>query len=143
MLKLTETTTPDQTPDDTLTLPYAERQKSRLPATTNGGISVGLFLPRGQMLRSGLLLTGSQGFKVRVEAAEEELSVVRCDQPLLFARACYHLGNRHVALQILPGELRYLADHVLDQMLEGLGLTVEHQLLAFEPENGAYHGHGH
>ncbi len=143
MLKLTETTTTTDQPDDTLTLPYDARQKSRQPAVTQGGIQVGVFLPRGQTLRHGVVLTNHQGFKVRVNAAPEELSVVHCDDQLLFARACYHLGNRHIALQILPNELRYLADHVLDQMLVGLGLVVEHQTLPFEPESGAYHGHGH
>jgi urease accessory protein len=68
---------------------------------------------------------------------------VRTEDTLQFARACYHLGNRHVALQILPGELRFLTDHVLDSMLEGLGMTVTHEVFPFEPEQGAYHGHGH
>ena len=143
MLKLTEFTANDVKPDDVLTLAYEARQKNRQPAKTNGGVVVGLFLPRGQKLRSGLVLTGTQGFRVRVEAALEEVSVVYCADPLQFAKACYHIGNRHVALQIMPGELRYLADHVLDQMVLGLGLTVEHKQLAFEPEAGAYHGHGH
>ncbi|MCD2451507.1 urease accessory protein UreE [Methylicorpusculum oleiharenae] len=143
MLKLTETTTTNEQPDDTLTLPYDARQKSRQPAVTQGGRHVGVFLPRGHTLRHGAILTNSQGFKVRVDAAPEELSVVKCEDPLLLARACYHLGNRHIALQILPNELRFLADHVLDQMLVGLGLAVEHQTLPFEPEAGAYHGHGH
>lgn len=143
MLKLTETTESQESPDDTLTLPFDARQKSRQPATTQGGIQVGVFLPRGQTLKHGAVLTNSQGFKVRIEAAPEALSVVKCAEPLLFARACYHLGNRHVALQILPGELRFLTDHVLDQMLVGLGLSVAHETLPFEPEAGAYHNHGH
>ena len=143
MLKLTKTTITEEQADDTLILPFEARQKSRQPATTNGGIQVGVFLPRGQTLKHGAVLTNGQGFKVRVNAAPEPLSVVKCTDPLLFARACYHLGNRHVALQILPGELRFLTDHVLDQMLVGLGLSVEHQILPFEPEAGAYHGHGH
>lgn len=143
MLKLTETTQSEESPDDTLTLPYDARQKSRQPAITQGGIKVGVFLPRGQTLRHGAVLTNSQGFKVKVEAAPEDLSVVKCADPLLFARACYHLGNRHVALQIMPCELRFLTDHVLDQMLVGLGLKVEHFSLPFEPEAGAYHSHGH
>jgi urease accessory protein len=143
MLKLTETTQTSEPPDDTLTLPFEARQKSRQPATTQGGVQVGVFLPRGQTLRHGAILTNEQGFKVRINAAPESLSVAKSADPLLFARACYHLGNRHVALQILPGELRFLTDHVLDQMLVGLGLTVEHQTLPFEPEAGAYHSHGH
>jgi urease accessory protein len=141
MLKLTETTIITEAADDVLSLPFADRQKSRQPAITRSGVNVGVFLPRGQTLQAGVVLTGSQGFRVRVEAAPEPLSIVRCTEPLLFARACYHLGNRHVGLQILPGELRYLTDYVLDQMLNGLGLAVEHSVLAFEPEPGAYHSH--
>ncbi|MGR9085500.1 MAG: urease accessory protein UreE [Gammaproteobacteria bacterium] len=142
MLKLTALIT-DGHNDDTLTLPFDVRQKSRSSARTDGGLDVGLFLPRGVVLRSGMLLTGADGVKVRIQAASEPVSVVRCEDPLLFARACYHLGNRHVALQILQGELRYLQDHVLDRMLEGIGLSIAHEELPFEPEAGAYHGHDH
>jgi urease accessory protein len=131
-------------PDDTLTLPFQTRQKSRFSAVTDDGKEVGVFLLlRGECLRSGMVLTSQEGIKVRVQAAPEPLSVVRSDDALLMARACYHLGNRHISLQILEGELRYLADHVLDHMIEGLGLAVEHRALPFEPEAGAYHGHGH
>jgi urease accessory protein len=130
--------------DDTLTLPFETRQKSRFSAVTDDGKAVAVFLLlRGQCLRSGMVLTGPEGFTVRVQAAPEPLSVVRSDDALHMARACYHLGNRHISLQILDGELRYLADHVLDHMIEGLGLGVEHRSLPFEPEAGAYHGHDH
>lgn len=130
--------------DDTLTLPFETRRKSRFSAVTDGGKAVGVFLlMRGQCLRSGMVLTSQAGIKVRVQAAPEPLSVVRSDDALLMARACYHLGNRHISLQILVGELRYLADHVLDHMIEGLGLGIEHRTLPFEPEAGAYHGHDH
>jgi urease accessory protein len=64
--------------------------------------------------------------------------VVRCADPFLLARACYHLGNRHVPLQIMPGELRYHHDHVLDDMLRQFGLEVTYASLPFEPEAGAY-----
>lgn len=141
LLKLTEVATPDAEADDVLTLSYEYRQKSRLPAKTDGGVKVGLFLPRGQRLHSGVILTGTDHYKVLVKAASEIVSVVRCDDALQFARTCYHLGNRHVALQILPNELRYLSDHVLDYMVKGLGLTVSHEVLPFEPEAGAYHSH--
>lgn len=143
MLKLTELTSDSATTDDVVTLPYETRQKSRLLSQTDNGTKIGIFLPRGQMLSHGLVLKGRDDYRVLVNAAAELLSVVRTDNPLQFARACYHLGNRHIALQILPGELRFLADHVLDQMLVGLGLTVTHESLPFEPEQGAYHGHGH
>ncbi|ESS70813.1 urease accessory protein UreE [Methyloglobulus morosus KoM1] len=143
MLKLTELVADSTTSDDVVTLPYETRQKSRLLSQTDSGTKIGIFLPRGQMLSHGLVLKGHDDYRVRVNAAAELLSVVRTDNPLQFARACYHLGNRHIALQILPNELRFLADHVLDQMLAGLGLTVTHESLPFEPEQGAYHGHGH
>lgn len=143
MLKLTEILKTNSESDDVVCLPFAARQKSRQPVVTNKGVTVGVFLPRGQMLHAGVVLTGSQGFRLRVDAALEDLSVVCCEDPLLLARACYHLGNRHIAVQILPGELRYLADHVLDAMLEGLGLAAQHQHLPFEPESGAYQSHGH
>ncbi len=66
-----------------------------------------------------------------------KVSVVRCDDPFMLAKACYHLGNRHVPLQIMPGELRYHHDHVLDDMLRQFGLTVTFGQLPFEPEAGA------
>jgi urease accessory protein len=141
MFKLTEVSDNETQADDVLCLSFEDRQKKRQAALTKGGVQVGLFLPRTQSLRSGSVLRGEDGFKVRIEAAQEKLSVARCSDPLKFARTCYHLGNRHIALQILPGELRYLADHVLDQMLAGMGINVEHQQLAFEPESGAYHSH--
>ncbi|NOT13266.1 MAG: urease accessory protein UreE [Methylococcaceae bacterium] len=143
MLKLTELAPSETAADDVVTLSYEARQKSRLLSETDSGTRIGLFLPRGQVLRHGYILTGPDHFRVRVDAAPEALSIVRTDDALQFARACYHLGNRHVALQILSGELRFLTDHVLDKMLEGLGLVVSHAVLPFEPEPGAYHGHGH
>jgi urease accessory protein len=143
MIKLTKLASDNSFADENLTLPFEARQKSRLLSKTDKGTEIGLFLPRGQVLRHGYVLTGVDHVKVRILAADEALSVVRTDDALQFARACYHLGNRHVALQILPNELRFLSDYVLDEMLVGLGLTVSHEILPFEPENGAYHGHGH
>ena len=143
MLKLTQFAPLGASHRDTLTLPYEARQKSRLLAKTDSGAKMGLFLPRGTVLRGGDLLTGPESGVVLIRAAPEPVSVARTDDALLFARACYHLGNRHVALQIAPGELRYLADHVLDDMVRGLGLEVSRESAPFEPESGAYHGHGH
>lgn len=143
MLKLTEIAPSNALADDVLTLPFDLRQKCRLSAITDSGREVGLFLSRGQILRSGIVLTGSEGFKVQVKAAAEAVSVMHSNDALKFSRACYHLGNRHVPLQILEAELRYLSDHVLDHMLEGLGMVVSHEMLPFEPEAGAYHSHDH
>ncbi len=143
MIKLTELVTADVSIDDTLTIPFELRQKSRFSATTDNGKEVGLFFPRGQMFRSGVVLTGTDGVNVQIQAANEAVSVMRNSDSLKFSKACYHLGNRHISLQILQGELRYLSDHVLDHMLEGLGLKVEQAMLPFEPEAGAYHTHAH
>jgi len=143
MIKLTEIVVSDVLVDDTLTIPFDLRQKSRFSATTDKGKEVGLFFQRGQMFRSGVVLTGVDSFNVRIEAANEAVSVMRNTNALLFSKACYHLGNRHVSLQILDAELRFLTDHVLDHMLEGLGLLVSHEMLPFEPEAGAYHSHDH
>lgn len=141
MMKLTEREADATRFDDDVTLPYELRQKCRLLSQTSKGSKIGIFLPRGQILKHGMVLTGQDDFRVRILAAEEALSVVRTEDALLFARVCYHLGNRHIALQILPGELRYQCDHVLDQMVQGFGLTINHESLPFEPEQGAYHSH--
>ncbi len=127
----------------TLTLPYEQRIKSRLRVTLDDGRDAGLFLERGTSLREGDLLSDGAGFSVRVVAAPETVSIVECGDPLLFARACYHLGNRHVPLQIQEGRLSYQHDHVLDEMVQGLGLTVAVVQAPFEPEAGAYSGGGH
>jgi len=125
----------------TLTLPLASRVKSRLRAVLDDGRDVGLFLERGQVLQNGDLLISEEGLIVKIIAADETVSSVHCDDVLLMARACYHLGNRHVALQINPGRIQYLHDHVLDDMLVGLGLNVSVEVAPFEPESGAYGSH--
>ena len=134
-------------PDATLTLPLDRRMRSRLRVTLDDGTPAGVFLARGQVLRDGDLLGSVDGRVVQVRAAAEPVSEVRCDDALLLARACYHLGNRHVPLQIGGGLLRYAHDHVLDDMLRGLGLEPRPAQAPFEPEPGAYgggaHGHGH
>ncbi len=137
----------------TLTLPLERRIRSRQRVTLDDGTEAGVFLARGQVLRDGDLLTDEGGLVVRVRAAAEPVSEVRSDDPLLLARACYHLGNRHMALQIEAGLIRYQHDHVLDDMLRGLGLEPRFAEAPFEPEPGAYggsagghthlHGHAH
>jgi urease accessory protein len=144
MLKIFEILEQAQATEQVLTLPFELRQKSRLRATLNDGTEVGLMLPRGHLLRGGDCLRAEDGSVVRVEAAEEQVSTVRHADPLMIARACYHLGNRHVPLQIGEGWVRYQHDHVLDDMVRGLGLDVAFESAPFEPEGGAYGGgHGH
>ncbi|MDZ4057478.1 MAG: urease accessory protein UreE [Polynucleobacter sp.] len=127
--------------DETLTLSFELRAKCRLRTRLDSGEEVGLFLPRGTILRGGDLLAGKDGRVVAVQAAPETVIEARCDDPLLIARAAYHLGNRHVAVEVQPGLLRLATDHVLAQMLVGLGLDVRETQAPFEPEAGAYGGH--
>ena len=130
-----------------LVLPFDLRQRSRLLASIESGEEIGLTLPRGTVLRGGDRLQASDGRIIEVVAAPERVAIVQSDDPRLLARAAYHLGNRHVAVQITGNSLRLLSDHVLEGMLQQLGLAVQIDNLPFEPEAGAYaqsgHGHGH
>lgn len=136
-----------ETTDASVTLPLDLRIKSRLRVTLNTGEDAGLFLEKGSVLRGGECLSTDDGFVVRVNAAQEQVSSVYTNDPLQLAKACYHLGNRHIPLQIDAGMLRYQHDHVLDDMVRGFGLEVTVEMAAFEPEGGAYqsggHAHGH
>jgi urease accessory protein len=145
-LQIVERLSADLPAQATLTLPFEQRQKSRLRTRLDSGEEVGLFLARGTVLRHGDRLRATDGRVIEVRAAPETVSTARTDDPLLLARAAYHLGNRHIALQLGPGWLRYLHDHVLDSMVRELGLTVIGEQAPFEPEAGAYgggHHHGH
>jgi urease accessory protein len=143
MIRLTRKLQEPREPSTTLTLPWEQRTKSRLRVVLDNGAEAGLFLERGTILRGDDLLVSEDGDVVQVCADDEPLSCVQCDDPLRLARACYHLGNRHVALEIATGQIRYLHDPVLDAMVKGLGLAVQHVAAPFEPEVGAYADHGH
>lgn len=128
-----------------LVLPYELRCKSRLRTRLADGEEAGVFLAPGTVLRDGMLLASADGRVVEVRAAEEPLLEARCPDPLALARAAYHLGNRHVAVQVGEGWLRLQPDHVLAGMLEGLGVRTERVVAPFDPEAGAYapgHTHG-
>jgi urease accessory protein len=128
--------------DERLILPFETRSRSRFRARLEHGEEVGVILPRGQVLRGGDRLLTEDGRIVEIAAASETVTTAHAGDADLLARGAYHLGNRHVPLQIGPLWLRYSHDHVLDDMLQGLGfrLVVEDQ--PFEPEPGAYHAHG-
>lgn len=145
MLKLIEVLAAhtSDAPKHTLTLPYERRIISRQKVTLDQGEDAGLFLVRGVSLQHGDLLKADNGELVKIQAALETVSTLYCTDRLLFARACYHLGNRHVPLEIRDGRLRYLHDHVLDDMLLGLGLHVVVEQATFDPEAGAYATNGH
>jgi len=125
-----------------LRLPFELRQKSRLHAKLASGEEVALMLPRGEVLRGGDLVTASDGRIIEVVAEVEKLLHVECDGPQALARAAYHLGNRHVPVEVGTSYLRITYDHVLEEMLKGLGAKVSAIESAFEPEAGAYGG-GH
>ncbi len=130
------------TPGDSLELDHLEREKSRLRCYTHGGVEARLFLARGEPLQPGDLLRSRCGTLIAVQGRAEPLLRAECDDWPRFARACYHLGNRHVRLQIGERWLRIKPDHVLQDMLVSLGLQVREEQAVFEPEPGAY-GHGH
>jgi urease accessory protein len=125
-----------------LTLTFDERRKSRLLATMDDRREVALMLPRGTILRHGDHLRGDGGMVVEVRAAAESLSVGATGDWHLLARAAYHLGNRHVPLEIGDGFVAYGHDHVLDDMVRALGLEVSSRIAPFEPEAGAFQHEG-
>lgn len=125
-------------------LDFESRSKSRLLLRLDDGEQAALVVERGRLLRGGDTATLQDGRVVEIVAAEERLFEAVSEDHLLITRAAYHLGNRHVAVQLMANGLRFLADHVLREMLQGLGLTVTALVAPFEPEGGAYgHGHAH
>lgn len=128
---------------DSLTLAFELRRRARLRARLDSGQEVGLLLERGLSLKHGDRLATREGdLVVEVRARPEVLSRVTVSDAHLLARAAYHLGNRHVPLQIEPGRLSYQHDHVLDGLMHELGLQVDVIEVPFEPEAGGYSG-GH
>jgi urease accessory protein len=142
MLTIDSKAPDDATATEELRLPFETRCRSRLRTLLASGEECDLLLARGTVMRHGDRLLGRDGRIVRVVAADEDLLEARTPDPLLLARAAYHLGNRHVALAITPGRLRFAHDHVLGEMVRGLGLEVDHVHAPFEPESGAYGAHG-
>lgn len=131
----------DAAPRTSLTLPYDARKRSRQRVRLDDGKEAALLLPRGTLLRGGDRLQLSNHDVVVVKAAPESVSTVVAADPVQLARVAYHLGNRHVPLQVGAGWLRYQHDHVLDDMVRGLGAEVRAETAPFEPEGGA-HAHG-
>jgi urease accessory protein len=137
----------------TIELDWDVRQKSRFDATDSQGRQLGVFLPRGTLVRGGDVLVAEDGSLVRVLAAPQAVLVItHCTAhgtPFDLVRAAYHLGNRHVPIELKPDHLKIEPDHVLAAMLQAMHLIVREDLLAFEPEGGAYgaqgqsHGSGH
>ncbi len=124
-------------------LTFDTRQKSRFRATLNSGIDIGTDLPRTGILRSGSFIATEQGDILRIDAKPERLMQVIAQSEFDLVKAAYHLGNRHVPLMLTPSALYFEPDHVLAEMVTGLGLTVSEIEHPFEPESGAYAQHSH
>jgi urease accessory protein len=142
MMHLTERIAVSGHVDDTLELPFDLRQKSRLRVKLMSGQEAALFLSRGIILRGGDLLKSEEDNVVQVIAALEPVYNVIAPSMRDLMCAAYHLGNRHVPLQIGDGWLRLEQDSVLKEMLLGLGMQIAETVAPFEPEAGAYGG-GH
>jgi urease accessory protein len=133
----------------TVELDWDVRQKSRFDATDSTGRALGVFLPRGTAVRGGDVLVAEDGSLVRVIAAPQAvLKITPCanhGSPFDLIRAAYHLGNRHVPIELQPDHLKIEPDHVLADMLRAMHLIVNAVDEPFEPENGAYghHAAGH
>lgn len=135
---------PAAAPPHMLRLTADERTRSRYKFVTEGGAEVQLVLARGTTLRDGDLLADANGqVQVRVRAKPEPVMTARAPDGFTLLRAAYHLGNRHVALELGPDYLRLSPDSVLEQMLLQLGLAVIFEIAPLQPEPGAYGGHTH
>ncbi|WP_312259551.1 urease accessory protein UreE [Limnohabitans sp.] len=130
----------------TITLDWDTRQKSRFDAVDSSQRQLGIFLPRGTVVRGGDVLVAEDGSLVRVEAAPQTvLRITACTEhgsPFDLTRAAYHLGNRHVPIELKPDHLKIEPDHVLVDMLRAMHMTVVQVTESFEPESGAYGDHG-
>ena len=139
----------------TIELDWDVRQKSRFDVIDSQGRTLGVFLPRGTAVRGGDVLVAEDGSLIRVIASPQPVLVItHCTQhgtPFDLTRAAYHLGNRHVPIELKPDHLKIEPDHVLAAMLRSMHLIVREAEAAFEPEGGAYgahaagggHGHDH
>lgn len=128
---------------DTTELSFDTRQKSRFRATLADGTDIGADLPRTGVLRSGSFIATHEGDVLRVDAKPERLMQITAKTDFELLKAAYHLGNRHVPLMLTPYALYFEPDHVLAEMVEGLGLSVKEVEHTFEPESGAYAQHAH
>lgn len=130
--------------DATVELTSDQRERGRLKLVSTGGEEVRVFLERGKPLNVGEYLKSTDGKIVQVQGAVEEVAHASCENWHTFARACYHLGNRHTKIEVGERWLKIKPDHVLEEMLLLLGLEVTHEQAVFNPESGAYaHGHHH
>ncbi|MEW5424227.1 urease accessory protein UreE [Amorphus sp. 3PC139-8] len=130
-------------PVDAVTLDHDGRHRRRIALTGNGGLSFLLDLPEAVALRHGDGLLLEDGRVVAVEAAPEPLTQVTAADPHHLLRLAWHLGNRHLPAMIEDGRILIRRDHVISDMVRGLGGEVTDIEAPFDPEGGAYGGHSH
>jgi urease accessory protein len=128
---------------DTVVLDYDQRHRRRMTMKGRRGFEFLLDLPHAVPLRNGDGLVLEDGRIVMVTAQPEPLAEITASDANGLARVAWHLGNRHLPTQLLPGKLRIRRDHVIEAMITGLGATVTQIDAAFDPEVGAYADHGH
>ena len=128
---------------DTLTLDYDDRKRGRFKSVTDAGQEVGVFLDRGKVLQQGQALKTECGTVITIHSKPESVTTASCDDWQVFAKCCYHLGNRHVPLQVGERWLRFKPDHVLEEMVHLHGMKTTQEERPFDPESGAYKGGGH
>ena len=141
MLELTERIEAAERYDAVISLDYDSRKRGRLKTLTETDEEAGLFLDRGQILSEGDYLKATDGRVVLVKAATEKLTEASTTDPILFAKICYHLGNRHTPVEIQHGSVRFQPDHVLADLCRYWGLEVTGFEGSFNPERGAYGQH--
>jgi urease accessory protein len=134
---------------DSVTLDQDTRKKARIKISTDQGQTLGIFMQRGHPLLVGEVLKTECGLLIEVKGKAEEVSTAIATNWMDFSRICYHLGNRHTSLQIGELWVRFKPDHVLEELAENYGLSIDRTAAVFEPENGAYgsqkyaHSHSH
>ncbi len=124
---------------DEITLDYDRRHRRRHRFTTPTGTEILLDLPDAIHIRNGDAMALEDGSCISVRAAHEELLEITAPDAHALTRLAWHLGNRHLAVQILPGSLRILRDHVIGEMILLLGGATSEISAPFDPETGAYH----
>ena len=132
---------------DTVLLDSTERHRRRATMTCVRGLEFLLDLPEAIMLRTGDAIMLDDGRLIEVLGKPEPLAEIRCASPRELANVSWHLGNRHLPVQIFDNRIRIRRDHVIEDMVRGLGAKVALIEAAFDPEGGAYaqpeHGHEH
>ena len=142
MIKITRRYHGADMPSHTLSMTYQERTKGRIRVTSQSGLDFGLFLERGHPLKHGEQLVSDEGVIVLVNAQPEALIEAYCEDWDTFVRCCYHLGNRHVPIEIHTLKLYMQEDRILENMLQHLGMQTQPIKKGFHPEQGAYrHSH--